>query len=99
MTHFIGFVVFGFIVGLIARALTPGQDHMGLLRTSILGIVGSLAAGWLGRVLGWYGPDDGAGFIMSTVGAIALLAIYHYSFRSRSITGSRSDRNYPDKAA
>ena len=77
MLHLIGFIIVGFIVGLIARALKPGDDRMGLGLTTLLGIAGALIAGWLGRVIGWYGPDEGAGFIMSTIGAIAVLAIYY----------------------
>lgn len=99
MFHLIGFIVFGFIVGLIARALTPGQNHMGLGVTTMLGIVGSLIAGWIGRGLGWYGPDDGAGFIMSTIGAIVVIAIYHVIARRRGITNARSDTNFPRRAA
>ena len=101
MFHFIGFIITGFIVGLIARALMPGRDKMGLLMTTVLGIVGSLLAGWLGRVLGWYGPEDGAGFVMSTVGALVALGIAHISMRkrSRSVTGSNKDRDYPRRVA
>jgi uncharacterized membrane protein YeaQ/YmgE (transglycosylase-associated protein family) len=99
MFHLIGFIVFGFIVGLIARALMPGRDHMGLLMTSILGISGSLLAGWLGRVLGWYGPEDSAGFIMSTVGAVAVIAIYHFAMRSRAVPAVQSKRDFPRRVA
>ena len=99
MFHLIGFIIFGFIVGLIARALAPGQNHMSLPITAILGIVGSLLAGWLGRGLGWYGPDDGAGFIMSTVGAVLVIAIYHFAMRGRSVSNERSDRDSTHRAA
>ena len=101
MFHVIGFIVFGFIVGLIARALTPGHNHMSLPVTSILGVVGALLAGWLGRAIGWYGPDDGAGFIMSALGAVAVLMIYHFAMRGRSVTSSKSEttREFPRKVA
>ena len=99
MSHVIGFIIFGFIIGLIARAVTPGRQHMGLAVTSILGIVGSLLAGWLGRALGWYGPDDGAGFIMSTAGAVLLLFIYHMVARKNSLDKSSKDKDFPRRVA
>ena len=95
----IGYIVFGLIVGLIARAITPGRQHMGIVVTSFLGIAGSLLAGWLGRMLGWYGPDAGAGFIMSTAGAIILLYGYHLIARKTSLNDSTKDKNYPRRAA
>ena len=99
MFHLIGFIVFGFIVGLIARAVMPGRDNMGLVTTTILGIIGALAGGWLGRAFGWYGPDDGAGFIMATVGALIVLGIYHMATRGRAVTSDRSERTFPRKVA
>jgi uncharacterized membrane protein YeaQ/YmgE (transglycosylase-associated protein family) len=53
-------IVVGFIVGLIARALMPGDQKLGIIMTSILGIVGALAAGWAGQALGWYQPGQAA---------------------------------------
>ncbi|WP_027213068.1 GlsB/YeaQ/YmgE family stress response membrane protein [Burkholderia sp. WSM2232] len=76
MLSFIGTVIVGLIVGLIARALKPGDDRMGLLMTIILGIAGSLIAGYVGRALGWYQPGQAAGWIASVIGAIVLLLIY-----------------------
>jgi len=101
MFHLIGFIIFGFVVGLIARAVTPGRDDMSLGVTAILGIVGALVAGWLGRALGWYGPDDSAGFIMSTVGAVVLLLAYNFISKRRKgvSTRSKSDRDFPRKVA
>jgi uncharacterized membrane protein YeaQ/YmgE (transglycosylase-associated protein family) len=75
--YILGIIFVGFIVGLIARALKPGDDRMGILLTTGLGIVGAVLAGWLGRMVGWYGPGDGAGFIASTIGAMAVLYIYY----------------------
>lgn len=98
MFHAIGFIVFGLIIGLIARAVMPGRDSMGILMTMFLGIVGSVGAGWLGRVLGLYGPEDGAGFIMSTIGAVLLLAIYNRVVKGRSRVGS-DVRDYPRRVA
>jgi uncharacterized membrane protein YeaQ/YmgE (transglycosylase-associated protein family) len=61
----------------------PGKDPGGIIITMLLGIAGSVVATWLGRVLGMYGPQQSAGFIMSVIGAIILLAIYHM-FRRRT---------------
>jgi uncharacterized membrane protein YeaQ/YmgE (transglycosylase-associated protein family) len=72
----IGWIVFGLIVGALAKLLMPGRDPGGFLVTIALGIVGALLGGWAGRALGWYGPDDGAGFLMSLFGAVLLLWIY-----------------------
>jgi len=80
----IGWIVFGLIVGIIAKLLMPGRDPGGFVITAILGIVGALFAGWLGRALGWYQPDQGAGLIASIVGAVILLAIYHMVVRRRT---------------
>jgi uncharacterized membrane protein YeaQ/YmgE (transglycosylase-associated protein family) len=73
----LGWVLFGFVVGLIARAIMPGRDPMGLIGTTVLGVVGAVVAGWFGQAVGWYGSEDGAGFIAATVGAVLVLAIYH----------------------
>ncbi|MEX3971923.1 GlsB/YeaQ/YmgE family stress response membrane protein [Paraburkholderia caribensis] len=77
MLSLIGTIVVGLIVGLIARALRPGDDSMGWIMTIILGIAGSLIAGYVGRALGWYQPGQAAGWIASIIGAIVLLVIYH----------------------
>lgn len=85
--NILGWVLFGFIVGLIARALMPGRDPLGLVGTTVLGIIGALLGGWLGRALGWYGPDEGAGFIAATVGAVVVLFIYNL-IRKRKLASS-----------
>jgi uncharacterized membrane protein YeaQ/YmgE (transglycosylase-associated protein family) len=77
MLSLIGTIVVGLIVGLIARALKPGDDSMGLIMTIVIGIAGSLLAGYIGRALGWYQPGQAAGWIASIIGAIVLLVIYH----------------------
>lgn len=69
-------ILIGLIVGLIARALLPGDQKMGFILTTILGIAGSLAATYLGQALGWYQAGGGAGFLASVVGAIVLLVGY-----------------------
>ena len=68
-------IVVGFIVGLLARALKPGDDRMGIIMTTLLGIVGSVAAGYVGQAMGWYTPGQPAGWIASVIGAIVLLVI------------------------
>lgn len=72
----IGTIVVGFIVGLIARALKPGNDRMGIIMTTLLGIAGAFVARFVGQSMGWYGPNDAAGWIASIVGAIVLLFIF-----------------------
>ena len=69
-------IVIGFIVGLLARFIMPGPNPAGFIMTTILGIAGSLVATYLGQALGWYQPGQAAGFIMSIVGAVLLLALY-----------------------
>ena len=67
--------VVGLIVGLIARAILPGTQQLGLILTAVLGIAGSFLAGFAGQALGWYQAGQNAGFIGSVVGAILLLFI------------------------
>ena len=84
MFGLIGTIIIGFIVGLIARALHPGNDKLGFFLTIILGVAGSFLARYLGQAIGWYREDESAGFIASTVGAIVLLAIYSMYKRSKA---------------
>ncbi|HYF21581.1 MAG TPA: GlsB/YeaQ/YmgE family stress response membrane protein [Ramlibacter sp.] len=72
----IGTIVVGFIVGLLARAIKPGNDRMGLIMTTLLGIAGAFLARYAGMAMGWYGEGEPAGWIASVVGAIILLVIY-----------------------
>lgn len=76
MFSLIGTIIVGFIVGLLARALKPGDDKLGIIMTSLLGIGGSLLASWAGQKMGWYLPGAPAGWIASIVGAVVLLLIY-----------------------
>jgi uncharacterized membrane protein YeaQ/YmgE (transglycosylase-associated protein family) len=69
-------IVLGFVIGLLAKLLHPGKEHMGIIMTIILGVVGSFVAGVLGQAIGWYKAGEGAGFIASVIVAILLLAIY-----------------------
>ena len=73
----IGWIVIGGLAGAIAKLLMPGRDPGGCIITVLLGIAGALLAGWVGRAIGWYGPNDqGAGFVAAIVGAFLLLLIY-----------------------
>ena len=76
MMQIISIIIVGFIVGLLARALKPGNDSLGFLMTTVLGIVGSAVANFLGYMLGLYGPGDAAGWIASIIGAIIVLYLY-----------------------
>ena len=69
-------IVVGFIVGLIARAVKPGDDRMGLIMTTILGIAGAFIASYLGQAMGLYTANEPAGWIASVIGAVILLVIY-----------------------
>ncbi|MEJ7686547.1 MAG: GlsB/YeaQ/YmgE family stress response membrane protein [Variovorax sp.] len=69
-------ILIGFVAGLVARAIKPGNDAAGFIVTTLIGIAGSLIATYLGQALGWYTAGEGAGFIASVVGAIVLLFIY-----------------------
>jgi uncharacterized membrane protein YeaQ/YmgE (transglycosylase-associated protein family) len=70
-------ILIGFVAGVIAKMLMPGTQTLGFFLTASLGIGGSLAAGYLGQMLGFYKAGQSAGFIGSIVGAILLLVIYH----------------------
>jgi len=84
MLGVIGWIIFGLIVGAVAKLLMPGRDPGGFIVTMLLGIAGALVGGFLGRAAGWYGPNDPAGFLMSLFGAIVLLLLY------RLVVGRRS---------
>jgi uncharacterized membrane protein YeaQ/YmgE (transglycosylase-associated protein family) len=71
----------GLIVGAVAKLLMPGKDPGGFLITMALGVAGSIVATYLGRLMGFYREGASAGFIMSVVGAMLLLFIYHRFFR------------------
>ena len=83
MTGIIGWIVFGLIVGIVAKFLMPGRDPGGFIVTILLGIAGAVVGGYLGQTLGWYGPGQAAGFIMSVAGAMVLLIAYRMLFGRR----------------
>ncbi len=76
MFHLIGQLVFGFLVGVIAKFILPGKDPGGVIVTGAIGILGSLLGTFLGRTL-WAGADYRAGWIVSVLGAIIVLLVYH----------------------
>ena len=70
-------IIIGFVAGVVAKLIMPGNNEpSGFILTTILGIVGAFLATYIGQALGWYGANDGAGFIGAVVGAIILLAVY-----------------------
>ncbi len=79
MTVILGWIVFGLVVGAIAKLLMPGRDGGGIIITTVLGIVGALIGGFIGQALGLYGPGEAAGFLMALVGAVIVLSIYRVS--------------------
>jgi uncharacterized membrane protein YeaQ/YmgE (transglycosylase-associated protein family) len=81
MFAFLWMLLIGLIVGALAKLIMPGNDPGGILVTMLLGIAGAVTAGFLGRLMHLYGPGQSAGFIMSTLGAIVLLALYRLVMR------------------
>ena len=84
MGAFLWTLIIGLVIGAVAKLLMPGRDPGGCIITMLLGIAGAFVAGYLGRALHWYQPDQPAGFIASVIGAMLLLLIY------RMIAGKRS---------
>ena len=74
--HIVWTILIGFVVGLVARALKPGNDAAGFIVTTVIGVLGSVGATYVGQAMGWYTAAQGAGFIASVVGAIVLLALW-----------------------
>jgi uncharacterized membrane protein YeaQ/YmgE (transglycosylase-associated protein family) len=81
----IGWILFGLIVGALAKLVMPGRDPGGIIVTMALGMAGALVGGFIGRSLGWYGPNDGAGFFVSLLGAILLLWLYRMIVARRAV--------------
>jgi uncharacterized membrane protein YeaQ/YmgE (transglycosylase-associated protein family) len=79
-------ILIGLVAGLIARWLSPGPNNpSGFILTAVLGIAGAFLATWIGQAIGWYRPDQGAGFIAATVGAVVVLFIWHRLVAARVI--------------
>jgi uncharacterized membrane protein YeaQ/YmgE (transglycosylase-associated protein family) len=81
----IGWIIFGLIVGIVAKFLMPGRDPGGFVITAILGIVGALLGGYLGRAMGWYQEGEPAGFIVAVIGAIIVLLLYRLLIGRRAL--------------
>ena len=83
MFGILGWIVFGLVVGIIAKLLMPGRDPGGFIVTTLLGIVGAILGGYAGRALGMYGTNDSAGIFMSIFGAIVVLLVYRLAVGGR----------------
>ena len=83
--YILGWILFGLIVGLVAKLVMPGRDPGGILVTMLLGIAGAVLGGFIGRALGFYGAGEAAGFLMSLLGAVVLLALYRLIVGRRTI--------------
>ena len=78
MSGIIWIIVVGFVAGIIARLLSPGPNNpSGFILTTLLGIAGAFLATWIGQLIGHYGPNQGAGFITATIGALLVLFIWN----------------------
>ena len=76
MFSLIGMLFIGLVVGLIARAVKPGDDKLGWIMTALLGVSGSFMAGYVGTAMGWYQQGEAAGWLASVIGAVLLLVLY-----------------------
>jgi uncharacterized membrane protein YeaQ/YmgE (transglycosylase-associated protein family) len=84
--QFILFLIFGLIVGALARLIVPGREPGGWVVSMLLGIVGAFLGGFLGRAMGMYGEDvRTGGFIMSLIGAVVVVGLYHAVTRRRTL--------------
>jgi uncharacterized membrane protein YeaQ/YmgE (transglycosylase-associated protein family) len=81
----LGWILFGLVVGIVAKLIMPGRDPGGIIITIILGIVGAPIGGFIGQALNLYEPGEPAGFVGATLGAILVLWIYRVASRKRSI--------------
>ena len=80
----LGWILFGLIIGALAKLVMPGRDPGGIIVTMLLGIAGAVIGGFVGRAMGLYGPGETAGWLMSFLGAVVLLFLY------RAFIGRRS---------
>jgi uncharacterized membrane protein YeaQ/YmgE (transglycosylase-associated protein family) len=85
MFHILGWIIFGLIVGALAKLIMPGRDPGGFIVTILLGVAGALIGGFLGRAMGLYREGQSAGFFMALLGAIVLLAIYRLAVGRRTV--------------
>ena len=80
----LGWIVIGLLAGGIAKLLMPGKDPGGCIITILLGIAGALLAGFIGKSVGWYDTNEGAGFLAAIVGAFIILLLYRMISKRRS---------------
>ncbi len=91
MIHIIGFLLFGLLIGVLARMLVPGGGSGGWVVSMAMGVAGCMLGGFFGRVAGLYREGEPAGFVMSLLGAFTLVAVYHaFAVRRRA-----AGRTYP----
>ena len=76
--HWLWVALIGLLVGALAKLIMPGNDPGGFIVTILLGVAGSFVATWIGQAIGWYQEGQSAGFVMSVLGALLLLGIYHF---------------------
>ena len=101
MSNIIWIIIIGFIAGLIARVLSPGQNEpKGFILTTLLGIAGAFLATFIGQTVGWYRLDQGAGLIAATVGALIVLFVWnrlvaHRLIRDPGNPSGPSPRRWP----
>ena len=86
MLHLLWTALIGLVVGAIAKFIMPGKDPGGIIVTMLIGIAGAFLGTFIGRAIGHYEPDQSAGFLMSLVGALILLGIYHLIRRASQRT-------------
>jgi uncharacterized membrane protein YeaQ/YmgE (transglycosylase-associated protein family) len=83
--HLIAFLLFGLVVGALARLIVPGREPGGWVVSMLLGVAGAFLGGFIGRAFGIYREDQSAGFVMSLVGAVVLVGLYHAVTRRRAL--------------
>lgn len=87
--HWLVTILIGFVVGLLARFLKPGNDRMGIIFTTLLGIAGAILASLVGQQMGWYAPGQAAGFVGALIGAIVILLVVSLFRRRRTVVVRR----------
>ena len=78
--EFLGTILIGLLVGIVAKLLMPGRDPGGFIITTLLGIAGAFVAKYIGQAMGWYAEGQSAGFLASVLGAVLLLILYRITF-------------------
>jgi uncharacterized membrane protein YeaQ/YmgE (transglycosylase-associated protein family) len=78
MGGILGWILFGLVIGALAKFVMPGRDPGGIIITILIGIAGALVGGWMGQALGFYAPGEPAGFLMALLGSILLLVLYRF---------------------